>query len=297
MWTNSKSNGNFMVFTFIINSQVSRPRVLPPPPAEMIQAFNESIDMLQQAVNSQEFLQLFLDICREFATALHFEWDHDTAEREWDEWIALHPIPDYFLNIQLTGKQLTARFGQFTPVTRSIDVDTTLLLDLGSVGHFTLPKFLFFIKGLHEIAHSLTELILLFLKHLYRNEPYKKRKHIPTKHTPVQVGKVSKNEGDCGYILEECLSGNLRFTYQAYPDYVNAVQAIVVQTRNARRGYYVSQQMIDLIIASPNHFYTICRAHLRNRAQLVQVSDDDFKHLVVNCNTKQINTLPRGVKV
>jgi hypothetical protein len=74
--------------------------------------------------------------------------------------------------------------------------------------------FLLFVKGLHEVAHSLTELILSFLKHVYRNEPYHKRRCIPTKKTPTKIGRLSAKKGDCGYQLEQLLANNMRLSFQ-----------------------------------------------------------------------------------
>lgn len=179
-------------------------------PPQAVPGFDGVVAMIDQAVNSPDFAQIFFDLARVFAQVLRLHWDEPTARAEWAAWTSANPLPDNLLTIQVNGRCLRDGPSQFDAESREITLDTSPLLvneRQATPQKTARVQFLLFIKGLHQVAHLMAELILRLFKHLYRNEPYAKRKKIPRETVPIRVG-------DCGYQLEQLLSGNLRFSFE-----------------------------------------------------------------------------------
>ncbi|OWZ04984.1 hypothetical protein PHMEG_00023014 [Phytophthora megakarya] len=143
--------------------------------------FNQALDMIETAITSADFADLFFDLCGAFAEALKFQWTEADARAQWTTWTTAHPVPPEWLTITIDGDGLCDEFSQYDIKTRMITLDTSYLLPVHDRDYGKKAAFLLFVKGLHEVAQSLTELILRFLKYLYRDEPYEKRRCIPTK--------------------------------------------------------------------------------------------------------------------
>jgi hypothetical protein len=256
--------------------------------------------MVSDAVNSTDFFHLFLDLCKKFAEALRFKWNwsRETATTEWTKWINANPLEARFLTIHVNGKSLTDnKFAQFVVETRHIELDIMLLMPISIQDPMYTPrvKFILFVKVLHEVAHFLTELILQFLKYMYRNEPYAKRKRIPTKTTPVKIGRLTKTKGDCGYLMEQLLTGNLRFTFEHNPYNPLSVREIVAISIDGKNGFYVPRNLIDSINADSRNFYSLMKNAFADHSQLQQVSQNNLQQLVFKC-AKKWKRFPLGIK-
>lgn len=176
-------------------------------------------------MNCLEFDQLFFHLSRAFAEALSCNWNEQDARTEWARWVTANPLPPDLLTIRVNGAGLIDRYGEFDVVSGEITLDTSLLSSNHDPNNAARVQFLLFVKCLHEVAHSLTALILRFLKHLYRNESRQQKGPFPTKNTPVKVGTISaKKKGRLRISLEQILSGNLRFSFEHARKSVNVVR-------------------------------------------------------------------------
>lgn len=303
-----------MVFNFNIDSTLLQSDNCPEDAREI---FNQVMIMVEKAVNSREFLALFFYLCQYFAEGICFQWNTEDVEKEWNDWIAQHPVPDKFLSIKLVGKLLKTPFGEYTVATREIGLDMTLLntSQIRNLEYANRVKFLFFVKALHGIAYSLTGLIIsFFLDHLYQKEfkaealeKDKKRKK-ESSITPSHIkkfGTLFKLKGDCGYGLEELMTGlmptelmttGLRFTYRNEPNNLYKVDFIVGQIPDKNSGYYIPQHVINSIIANPQVFYTLLKYHFRDKERFIQVSEQEFNNLVIKCPTKKQSESPRRIQ-
>jgi hypothetical protein len=180
----------------------------------LLGVFNQALDMIEAAINSADFADLFFDLCGAFALVLQFHWTEADARDEWMTRTTAQPVSTEWLTIIIDGAGLRDKFGWYDVETRRITLDTSILMPATDQDYGNKAAFLLFLKGLHEVADSLTELILRFLKYVYRHEPYYKRRRIPTRNPPNKIGRLSPNKGDCGYQVKQLLSNNMRFGYR-----------------------------------------------------------------------------------
>jgi hypothetical protein len=76
------------------------------------------------------------------------------------------------------------------------------------------------------------------------------------KSTPTKIGRVSPKKGDCGYQLEQLLSNNMRFSFQHYKYSSTRIDELTLVSTSGRYGYYVPDNLIVAVAASPARFYT-----------------------------------------
>jgi hypothetical protein len=266
--------------------------------SELPGVFNQALDMIEMALTSADFADLFFDLCSAFAVALQLQWTEADARDQWTTWTTAHPVPAEWLTITIDGDALRDIFGWYDVDTRRITLDTSTLIDRPATDQDYENKaaFLLFVKGLHEVAHSLTELILRFLKYVYRNEPYRKRRRIPTKNTPTMIGRLSANKGDCGYQLEQLLSNNMRFSYRR-TQYLTYIDELTLVSKTGGYGYYIPDHLILAVVAWPARFYTLCKSFLRNHTALRPIPPGIFNTQVYKCATKRAVDETRGRRI
>jgi hypothetical protein len=255
--------------------------------SELPGAFNQVLDMIEAALNSSDFVDLFFDLCGAFAVALQFQWTEADARDQWTTWTTAHPVPVEWLTITIDGDGFGEKFSLYDVDTRRITLDTSALVDRPATDQHYVNKatFLLLVKGLHEVAHSLTELILRFLKYVYRDEPYRKRRRIPTKNTPNKIGRLSAKKSDCGYQLEQLLSNNMCFSYRRAQYLPTYIEELTLVSTTGRHGYYLPNHLIVAVVAWPARFYTLCKSFLRNHTALQPIPPDIFNTQVYKCAT------------
>jgi hypothetical protein len=252
--------------------------------------------MIEAALTSSDFVDMFFDLCGAFAVALQFQWTEADARDQWTTWTTAHPVLVEWLTITIDGDVLDDKFGQYEVETRRITLDTSILMPSPDQDYGTKAAFLLFVKGLHEVAHSLTELILRFLKYVYRDEPYHNRRRIPTKNTPTMIGRLSAKKGDCGYQLEQLLSQNMRFSFQR-AQYSRRIDQLTLVSTTGKHGYYLPDHLIVAVVAWPARFYTLCKSFLRNHTALRPIPPGIFNTQVYKCATKRKIDGARGRRI
>lgn len=57
------------------------------------------------------------------------------------------------------------------------------------------------------------------------------------------------------------------------------IHRITAMSRNGKLGYYVPEELMDLVVENPNAFYSILRNSFAEHSQLQQIPEDQLKRV------------------